>query len=155
MAFFEDLGKKVSQTSQDAIKKTKIMAETTKLNSQISGEKKDISENFSKLGEKYFELFSELPDSNLAEFVTAIKASKQKIEEYEEQIDKLKGIESCPNCGAEMKDGALFCVSCGTKLAEPPIAEVTAPAAGKVCANCGTQLASGVLFCSSCGTKTE
>lgn len=156
MAFFEDIGKKVSQTSQDAIKKTKIMAETSKLNGQISAEKRVISENYSKIGEKYFELFSANPDENLAGFVTVIKEALLKIEELEDQIKKLKGIECCPNCGAEIKDGAAFCTACGAKIeSQPPEEPAAAQAVAKACVNCGTPLAEGVMFCSNCGTKAQ
>lgn len=156
MAFFEDIGKKVSQTSQEAIRKTKIMAETSKLNSQISAEKRVINENYLKMGEKYFELFCESADENLSCFVAAIKEAQQKIEGFEDQIKALKGIGGCPNCGAELKDGALFCTVCGTKLEAPPVEEKAAPQPTvKVCANCGATVPDGSLFCSNCGTKTE
>ncbi len=156
MAFFEDIGKKVSQTGQDAIKKTKIMAETSKINTQISSEKRVITETYCKLGEKYFELFCDKPDDNLAVFVAAIQEAKQRIEEHEDQIKKLRGIECCPNCGAELKDEALFCTACGTKIAEPPSEEKEASqVVAKICTNCGAKLDDGVRFCSNCGTKAE
>ncbi len=156
MAFFDDIGKKVSQTSQSAIKKTKILAETSKINSQISAENRVIGENYSKLGERYFELFSDSPDESLAVFVTDIKEAQKRIEEYEEQIKKLKGIESCPNCDAEVKEGALFCTNCGFKLEMPQPAEDAEPQViVKVCSGCGAQLADGALFCSSCGNKAD
>lgn len=154
MAFFEDIGKKVSQTSQDAIKKTKALAETTKINGLISAEKRVIAENYGKIGEKYYELFSDSPEESLAVFIAAIKEANQQIEEYEDQIKKLKGIDSCPNCGAPAKEGALFCTSCGTKLETPP-AEEKVELTIRVCGNCGSQVAEGALFCSECGTKTE
>jgi hypothetical protein len=157
MAFFEDLGKKVSQTGQDAIKKTKILAETTKINSQISGEKRVIAENFSKLGEKYCELYSDSPDENLAPFIAAVREAYQKIADYEEQIIRLKGAECCPKCGAEIKDGAQFCVSCGARFepATPAADTPTAQPLPRVCRGCGAPLADGVRFCGSCGAKCE
>lgn len=156
MAFFEDLGKKVSQTSQDAIKKKKIMAETSKINSQISSEKRKITDNYNKIGEKYFELFGDCADENLSGFIAAIKESLQKIEEYEEQVKKLKGIECCEKCGADLKEGALFCTSCGTKAPQPQAEEtVVVQVPARVCVTCGMQLTEGALFCSGCGKKAE
>jgi hypothetical protein len=155
MAFFEELGKKVSQTGQGAIKKTKIMAETSKLNSQISAERRTIAENHSKIGERYCELFSDNPDGNFAPFVAAVKESCRKINEYEDQINMLKGIETCPNCGAELKEKALFCPSCGGKLPEPPEAQEPAPPVQRACANCGSPLLDGVRFCGTCGARNE
>lgn len=155
MAFFEDLGKKVSQTSQDAIKKTKIMAETSKIHSQISSEKRKIADNYSKIGEKYFELFFDSADENLSGFISEIREAQQRIEEYEEQIKKLKGIECCVNCGAALKEGALFCTSCGTKSPQPQPVEQEAAQVVCVCSSCGKQLTEGALFCSGCGAKAE
>jgi DNA-directed RNA polymerase subunit RPC12/RpoP len=154
MAFFEDFGKKVSQTSQDAIKKTKAMAESARINSQISAENKIIWDNYTKLGQRYYELNGENPDDCLAEYVEAIRNARQKIEEYEQQVTKLKGLTRCPNCGAEMKDAAVFCTACGTKLPEPP-PEEEQPAAGHACKNCGRELGDGTVFCPGCGTKAE
>ncbi len=154
MAFFEDIGKKVSQTSQDAIKKTKAMAETAKLNTQISAENKIVTNNYMIIGERYVELFGDSPDENLAEYVAAIKEARRKIEEYEEQISNLKGVERCPNCGVETKEGAIFCAACGTKLPELPAEEIEA-ADGKICKKCGQPLNEEAIFCPGCGTRYE
>lgn len=40
MALFDQLGKKLAQTGQSAVKKTKDMAEVAKINSMISDEEK-------------------------------------------------------------------------------------------------------------------
>ena len=45
---------------------------------------------------------------------------------------------NCSNCGTANPDGARFCLSCGTKLAQP-------------CPNCGTELPAGAKFCFNCG----
>lgn len=155
MAFFEDIGKKVTQTSQDAIKKTKILAETTKINSQISSERRVIGENYTKIGEKYFELFSESPDENLAAFVSAIVEAQSKIQEFEEQIVRLKGALSCPNCGTELKEGALFCMNCGSKMEQPPEPQEAAPQPSRFCNSCGAPMAPDANFCGNCGNRTE
>ena len=48
----------------------------------------------------------------------------------------------CPSCGHPVKDGALFCEKCGTKI--PVIAK---------CLNCGAELSEDAVFCSKCGTR--
>jgi hypothetical protein len=156
MAFFEDLGKKVSQTGQEAIKKTKIMAEKTKINSQISAEKRVIADNIGRIGERYYELFCDNPDENLAPFVNAIKDAQQKIGDFEDQINKLKGIETCPKCGVELKEGMLFCSGCGARIEQPPAAqEPLSQPAPRVCVGCGTPIADGVRFCGNCGARND
>lgn len=48
---------------------------------------------------------------------------------------------ACPTCGPRPESDALFCSSCGTRLAE-----------AEGCPSCGTALAPGARFCSECGT---
>lgn len=156
MAFFEDIGKKVSQTSQEAIRKTKILAETTKLNSKISDEKRTIADLYSKIGERYFEMFSDNPNEGLAEYIAAVKDACRKIEDYEKQINDLKGIERCAGCGAELGEGTAFCPNCGTKVPEPPAEEPKAVEVTiRVCKSCGSQLSETAQFCSGCGQKAD
>ena len=45
----------------------------------------------------------------------------------------------CPNCGRENRQGAKFCIACGTALA-------------LACPNCGTPVEAGQAFCAECGT---
>ena len=56
MGFFDDLGKKLSDASQDVMQKGKEMADTAKFNAQIHDEEKKISAVYSKIGKKYFEV---------------------------------------------------------------------------------------------------
>ena len=55
----------------------------------------------------------------------------------------------CSQCGAENRDGAKFCESCGAKL-EAPVEEKPAVS---FCPNCGAEVAKGSAFCPSCGAK--
>jgi membrane protease subunit (stomatin/prohibitin family) len=45
----------------------------------------------------------------------------------------------CPSCQAQVREGAKFCDSCGTKMQAQ-------------CANCQSELRPGARFCDSCGT---
>ena len=49
---------------------------------------------------------------------------------------------NCPNCNAELREGAKFCTKCGQKIAQPT-----------VCISCGAELKPGAKFCVKCGTR--
>ena len=46
----------------------------------------------------------------------------------------------CGSCGHENREGASFCVSCGTRIS-------------RVCSNCGGDLSPDARFCGSCGAS--
>ena len=72
------------------------------------------------------------------------------------QIQIIKGVVRCENCGAEVAKESAFCPSCGNKMPEIVQPVVEQPVAeAKKCANCGATLDNGALFCSECGTKVE
>lgn len=48
----------------------------------------------------------------------------------------------CKSCGAELLEGAAFCMKCGSKVETE-----------SVCPNCGEKLMEGAAFCMKCGTK--
>jgi uncharacterized membrane protein YvbJ len=59
----------------------------------------------------------------------------------------------CQNCGAENKEGAAFCYSCGAGLRLVAKAPEELPISGPppiVCKSCGTQIKPGDIFCSKC-----
>ena len=55
-------------------------------------------------------------------------------------------LNKCPECGAEVAQGAKFCSSCGAPMS-------AAPAPTGICPGCGKQNEPGTKFCSECGTK--
>ena len=149
MAFFDDLGKKISQASQSAVQKTKDITEIAKYNSAISDEEKKIAGLYSEIGKLYVSLYKDAPASEFAALVEGIKASEETIAKYKDQIKDIKGILTCTSCGAEIPTGSAFCSSCGTAA---PVVE--APV-GPVCSNCGAALTEGSAFCTSCGASVS
>lgn len=151
MAFFDELGKKISKTSQDVVRRTRDFADTTKLGSLISEEEKQIEGLYNQIGRAYFEIHGNSPDYELSELVAAVFQCQSRIEQYREQINLINGIVKCPNCGADVPSGSLFCNGCGTRMVveEPPAAT------GVPCFNCGTPVPEGMRFCTSCGADVQ
>ena len=55
----------------------------------------------------------------------------------------------CPVCGADNRENAKRCVSCGSVLMPKNNGNI----AGQYCLNCGAPLAPSARFCPKCGTK--
>jgi chaperonin cofactor prefoldin len=91
MAFFENLSKKVGSVAESAADKASEFAETTKLNSSISSEKKQIEALFIEIGKQIFEKEKDNPDSPLAELIGKIVSSQNTIAELQSKIDRIKG----------------------------------------------------------------
>lgn len=124
MAFFDELGKKVSQAGQAAVEKTKEMAAVSKINSSISDEERKINNNYLEIGKLYFATHEANAEPDFAAMVAAIRESNDKIAEYRKQIMEVKGVVICEKCGAEIAGGAAFCASCGAPA--PAKAETSA-----------------------------
>lgn len=150
MAFFEDLGKKISETSQGVVQKTKDTAEVMRLNSAISDAEKKITAIYTKIGEIYCEKKADSAEPDFAELVSAVKELKVNINNCNEQINKLKGLIFCPNCNAALPPETIFCSTCGTRMPQ----EVSQPKTDeKLCPSCGAPVKEGMAFCTSCGLK--
>lgn len=119
-SFFDELGKKITQTGQDAVKKTKDMAEIAKLNNSISSEHGRVHTLMYELGKAYFEANRDDETSPYAEQMKLIKQSFAKIHEYNNEVKKLKGVRQCEQCGAEISASAIFCTLCGAKQTQAP-----------------------------------
>ncbi len=150
MAFFDDIGKKISEAGQGAVKKTQKMADSVKLNGLIGDEEKKIQELYARLGAAYYEKHREDAEEEFVSYIREINETRKKLEEYKLQQMKLKGNSLCPHCGAEISTKSTFCSSCGQ-----PIPHEEPKPEGPVCSNCGNVLEPGSLFCTYCGQRIE
>ncbi len=126
MAFLGKIRETVTDTSKMVAQKAKDMAEVTKLSGQISSEESKIKEAYLAIGKRYFEEnMGEVSDAYINDF-TIINEAKARISELQEQIKTIKGVFSCPNCGAEVTTESVFCSSCGAKI-EAPLHREEAP----------------------------
>jgi|WetSurMetagenome_2_1015567.scaffolds.fasta_scaffold375477_2 hypothetical protein len=180
MAFFQDLGKKISNVTQDAARKTSELIEISKLNSSINAEKSAIAELHKKIGVTVYSLYTTgepIPDA-LAADVQGITAHLKTIDDLENKIADIKAEEekskadaaaasaapatetpaqaAQPTEAAQPAEAAPEAAAApapadpATRAAEPAAA---APQAKRFCTSCGAPLEPGVLFCGKCGAK--
>lgn len=153
MAFFENIGKSITQAGQSAAKKTKDMTETVRINNAISDEEKRLAELQRKIGELYISLHAADYEKDFAGLMGEVQEVNGKIRDYQKQLQDIKGFVPCKNCGAAMPNGALFCSACGAAAPKPE--QPTKQPAGVFCPNCGTQNDAGACFCQGCGKPVQ
>lgn len=153
MAFLDALGKKITQTGQDVVQKTKDTAEVIKYNSMIAEEERRITEFYTQIGRTYVDLHADSYEVPFTEMINGIKDAQIKISEYREHIIQVKGVFTCPNCGEELPLNVAFCSACGTKIEkqEPAVQNPNT----RYCQTCGTPMQEGYVFCINCGAKYE
>ena len=151
MSFFDNIGSKASAAGQAAAEKARNFAEVNRLSGVISDHEKRISRLYFEIGQSYYERHKDDPEAEELERIAAITDTNEKIAVCRNQIKTLKGVEKCPNCGADVQNGSQFCNNCGTRI--PPASMKTSPKAGLTCPTCGTELESDAAFCFNCGTK--
>lgn len=116
MAFFNDLGKKLSQAGQATMQKTKEFADVAKLNSMISDEERRINQAYTEIGKLYFEHHANDSEEMFTGLIQSIHEANEKIVDLRNQAAEIKGVAKCPKCGAEVAKNAAFCGACGNPI---------------------------------------
>ena len=142
MAFFDELGAKLTKTGQMAAQKTNDLAETAKLNMRTGELNKVIQEQYARLG---------APEEELAEICAAITKANEELESIRLDLQRIRQLKVCPACGAENPSDASFCSKCSAQLPELP--PKPAEPGARFCFNCGGKVAVTAQFCTKCGTK--
>ena len=176
MAFWSDLGKKISDTTQSVVEKTKTSTDTMRLNGLISDEERNVQRIYAEIGKKYMELHGADGDPDFAGLMQEYQTSKAKMEEYRSQIRRNKHLLICAGCGAEIPETVLYCTRCGAenpvgkRLAEEQRQREEAERAAReadlqaaavpptepqpeFCARCGQPRTAGAMFCTFCGAQ--
>ncbi len=153
MAFLDDLSRRLTMMGQEAATQTKMFAESTRINSKITDEEKQINNYFVQLGKQYFELNKDNPDANGADIINNIKDAQARIGFLKDDLKKVKGMKSCSQCGGDVPLHATFCNFCGAKVpAAEPAAENTV---SNRCPQCGAPVDGNSAFCVSCGCNLQ
>lgn len=156
MAFFDQVGQKLTRTSQEAVKKTKDMAEVVRLNNAIAEEQRKIENNYLEVGRLYYQHFADRDEEIFKPLLEQIKSCQTAVLEMRTAVRQLKGLQACPSCGNEQPIGQAFCNACGAKM--PQLSEGSLHSQnedGIRCRVCGAVMQDGMAFCMNCGTKLE
>lgn len=148
MAFFDDISKKFSQASQNAVQKGKDINEIVKTNGAISTEEKNINSLCLQIGKLYITKHSDDCEAEFKPFVDAVIKSQKAIEEYRQKVMMLKGVTICEKCGSEIAKNAAFCSACGAPAPKQQLNNVA------VCYACGQPIENEAKFCMNCGAST-
>jgi len=115
MSFFNDLGKKTSET-------TAKIATEAKLKIEIAENKEKIKDLYIELGRKIYENHVREESLNIHEFISddcsKIDEISKQIEEARKEILVLNNKKMCKKCYAEIETSYLFCPQCGEKQKE-------------------------------------
>lgn len=149
MAFWDNFEKKATDATANVMSKVKGVSDITRLNSMVTEEENRIKDIYFKIGQTYVELHGQDNDPGFSGLLNALKASQLKIEKYKQEIMDIKGVQKCERCGAEVQNGASFCMSCGAPI---PKVQPQPVNTGRICKKCGAQVAPTARFCTSCGT---
>lgn len=151
MAFFEQLGKRLTDAGQNVAQQTQNLAEVTRLNNAISEKEKKISQLFLVIGQSYYERHKNDNDAEELEKIDEINALYAEIFENREKIKQIKGVVKCENCGADVPLNASFCNACGTKVNRAESVNETE----RLCPACHAAVEKDNLFCNHCGARIE
>jgi hypothetical protein len=127
--FFGAIGKFFARTARGAADKTSSMVEKSKINSQMSGEQKEIDKLYQEIGISILERAAageiELNErENLMR--EEISAHTDRIKDFRKVLASLKNMKICPACESLIAIDVAFCPKCGAPTPVPEPEEVMA-----------------------------
>ena len=96
------------------------MSDSVSISNKISQEKKSLERLFALIGEAVYKENPDSPMDGLEDEWAAVKVAYSNIAAYTEQLNHIKGIVYCPNCGRPAANGDKFCARCGLRLDNRP-----------------------------------
>ena len=112
MGFFDELGDEIVNTTKDIGKMAQNAGDITKLQYEKKVKEQELSKLYEKLGKKYYEDHKEEDNEDFTE----IKDCLTVLKEINDSIVERRGGKSCPKCGNIVKNGDMYCSSCGEKV---------------------------------------
>ena len=127
--FFGAIGKFFARAAVGAADKTSSMMEKSKINSQITGERKEIEKLCQQIGESVLERAA-AGEIQLSErenlLMEEINVHQVRIREFRKVMAGLRNMKICPACESLIAIDVAFCPKCGAPTPVPEPEEVMA-----------------------------
>lgn len=143
MTFFEDIGRKTVEATAKLSQQARDLSETAQLQNLIAREEQKIQAAYLLIGKIYLANHRDDYEEEYADPITAIKQAEDQIVKNWQQIQVIRGVVWCPQCGEEISKDVVFCPHCGM--------QVVKQGKGVECFRCHTVNPEGMHFCSECG----
>lgn len=144
---------KLSKFTQNAVTKSKYMAEITRINIEISNYESNVKQVVSEIGQYVVDngLLQDVPE--IQEKVARVHELNATISANQATVEALRKANICPNCGATLDMDVNFCPKCGATRNPVPLPNMQPNRPAAVCPKCGTKLENNEIFCPNCGTR--
>ncbi|WMT41641.1 zinc ribbon domain-containing protein [Paenibacillus sp. D2_2] len=154
---------KLKDGASKAADLAKDSVEIAKINSQISGKRKEIEKSYLLIGKEVYDAYTnkqlDTLESLVKEQSNLIRGLEEEVEQLEYKIRQIKDEKECV-CGRVVPMDTKFCPSCGHQFEEivkvVPVEEQTADEiiiVQKHCGSCHEIVNESDLFCEKCGNR--
>ena len=115
---FDQITQMLQQLGETLGPRIQKFMETSAANGKVSDARKELEQSYSNLGEATYEQYAKNPLKGLEQQFEAVRNSLANVEAVTAQLQTIRETKTCPGCGAEAPLDAVFCATCGTKLAD-------------------------------------
>lgn len=155
MAFFEQIGRRITDAGQGVAQQTKNLTDMTRLNAKISENKKKMSQLLFEMGEDYYKRHRKDMNCEEQEYIERVNELFTEIIRCQDEIEAIKKADVCKVCGSRIEEGSSFCTSCGARLSGDELEDSAFwdASPSMKCPVCGAEIDEDSSFCTSCGKK--
>lgn len=116
MVSMDGLGEFLKENGKKAMDVAKEAAAIAKIKTDMKAEELKMNNTYVEIGKLFCSHASGEIDEVFIPLLQKIADSKEKLVNFEAELDKLKKTVTCPDCGGKSPSGSRFCNTCGAEL---------------------------------------